>query len=133
MVAAKMDSLVENQEWLENVSKSDIYCYTFGTVKVLDQNENFYKNIEYGFENIFNIYNKFDTFGPNGDNRLQRFEVSHSQTKFGYTLEYDKLHDAETNSIILMKNTSNNHDICGNYKKAVEKGLVEKVAKKKWD
>ena len=129
MVAAKMDSLVEDQEWLENVSKSDIHCYTFGAIKVLDQNsEEGYENIEDGYENIFNIYNKFDTFGPNGDNILKEFKASHPYAKFGCTLEYDKLHDAEIDSIKVWKNTCNNHSMGGNYKKAVEKRIVYDVA-----
>ena len=129
MVAARMDSLVEDQEWTENVSKSDIHCYTFGAIKVLDQNsEEGYENIEDGYENIFNIYNKFDTFGPNGDNILKEFKASHPYAKFGCTLEYDKLHDAEIDSIKVWKNTCNNHSMGGNYKKAVEKRIVYDVA-----
>ena len=130
MVAAKMDYLRERGKWISNVDKEDIYCYTFGAIKVLAQKEKVgYKNIEDGFENIFNIYNKFDTFGPNGDNKWKFFKASHPKTKFGYTLEYDTLHDKEKNSLIPMKDTCNNHDIRNNYKKAVQMGLVEKVAR----
>ena len=127
MVAARMDSIVEDQEWTENVSKSDIHCYTFGAIKVLDQNsEEGYENIEDGFENIFNIYNEYDSFGPKGNNSLAN--ASHPYAKFGCTLEYDKLHDAEIDSIKVWKNTCNNHSMGGNYKKAVEKRIVYDVA-----
>ena len=130
MVAAKMDYLRERGKWISNVDKEDIYCYTFGAIKVLAQKEKVgYKNIEDGFENIFNIYNKFDTFGPNGDNKWKFFKASHPKTKFGYTLEYDTLHDKEKNSLIPMKDSCNNHDIRNNYKKAVRMGLVEEVAR----
>ena len=65
MVAARMTTLVGRGEWLaSNVSEDDIYCYTFGAINVLADKA---KGIEEGFENIHNVYNKWDSFGPNGN------------------------------------------------------------------
>ncbi len=124
LMAARMDYWINNKDWVENISKDDVYCYTFGAIKVLAEN----KNVKKGYENILNIYNKFDTFGPNGNNRLKNFKVSHPKAKFGITLEYDKLHDEEKSSLMPTSNTSNNHNMGGNYKKAVELGIVKEVA-----
>ena len=117
MVAARMNYLRSKEEWLDNVEEYDIYCYTFGAIKELTEN----KNIEKGYENIFNIYNKFDSFGPKGN--MSATNASHPKAKFGYTLEYDGLREKER--II----SWNNH-LMGNYRAALEKGLVKEVAGK---
>ena len=117
MVAARMNYLRSKEEWIDNVEEYDIYCYTFGAIKELTEN----KNIEKGYENIFNIYNKFDSFGPKGN--MSATNASHPKAKFGYTLEYDGLRDKE--EII----SWNNH-LMGNYRAALEKGLVKEVARK---
>ena len=120
MIAARMDSLTEDQEWLDNVTKDDIYCYTFGAIKVLDQNaEEGYENIEDGYENIYNIYNEYDSFGPKGNYKLAN--ASHPYAKFGCTLEYKMDYEKALLS-------SNNHDMGNNYKIAVKKGFVYDVA-----
>lgn len=118
MIAARMDYLRNRGEWIDTVKKKNIYCYTFGAIKVLTQNV----NIEDKYENIFNIYNKYDSFGPDGN--MKSTNASHPKAKFGITLEYDSLKAKEKGF------SWNNHDMGHNYKKAVEIGLVEKVAKK---
>lgn len=118
MIAAKLDFLRKRGEWISNLEKEDIYCYTFGAIKVLTRDV----NIEENYENIFNIYNKYDSFGPKGNFKVTN--ASHPKAKFGYTLEYDKLKDKE------IAFSWNNHDMGGNYKKAVEKGFVKEAAKK---
>ena len=120
MVAARMDYLRNRGEWISTVKKENIYCYTFGAIKVLAHDI----NIEDGYENIYNIYNKYDSFGPNGNLLLKRLNVSHPKAKFGYTLEYSKLRDSE------IVTPWNNHDMGKNYKKAVKKGFVYAVAVK---
>lgn len=118
LIAARMDYLRNRGEWVGTAKKDNIYCYTFGAIKVLTKNI----NIKDEYENIFNIYNKYDSFGPEGNMKFTN--ASHPKAKFGCTLEYDSLKAKE-------KGLSwNNHDMGGNYKKAVEIGLVEKVAKK---
>ena len=119
MVAARMNYLRSKEEWISNVEEYDIYCYTFGAIKELTEN----KNIEKGYENIFNIYNKFDSFGPKGN--MSATNASHPKAKFGYTLEYDGLKDKE--EII----SWNNH-LMGNYRAALKNGLVKEVARKLW-
>ncbi len=68
--------------WLNGkATQDDIYVYTFGAIKVLDQEQ----NVSQGYENIHNIYNKYDTFGPEGKNTLRELDVSSPNAKFGHT------------------------------------------------
>ena len=112
VVAAKMTALVGRGEWLaDKVSQSDIFCYTFGAINVLSDKEQ--SNIEDGFENIHNIYNYYDSFGPNG-NWLENhggYNVSQPECKFGHTELYAHKYD----EFLLSTNT---HDIW-NYLKCV--------------
>lgn len=70
--------------WNKSLRKEDIYVYTFGAIKTLTDAES-YTNFEDGFENIHNIYNYFDTFGPNGLNAWTYANVSTPYCKFGHT------------------------------------------------
>ena len=45
-------------------SKQDVYVYTFGSIDTLAPLG--FNSISEGYENIHNIYNFYDTFGPNG-------------------------------------------------------------------
>ena len=93
------------------VSTNDIFVYTFGGVPSIAGIEN--KNIEDGYENIHNIYNYYDSFGPNGN-----WVVTATMPfcKFGHTEMYmeDALHDKEDGL------SFHNHDM-DNYIRAVEK------------
>ncbi len=113
LIAARMDYLRNRGEWVGTAKKDNIYCYTFGAIKVLTKNI----NIKDKYENIFNIYNKYDSFGPNGN--LEFTKASHPKAKFGITLEYVKLKAKE--DLI----SWNNHDMGGNYKIAIKKGFVK--------
>lgn len=69
-----------NISWLpKGINQDDIYVYTFGAIRVLDQEENELN----GYENIHNIYNYHDTFGPNGGK--SQYGVSSPMAKFGHT------------------------------------------------
>ncbi len=65
--------------WEDLYDREDIYAYTFGAIKVLEQEQ----NLQDGYENIHNIYNVYDSFGPNGS--LAGLNVSSPNSKFGHT------------------------------------------------
>lgn len=104
-------------QWL-HVEKEDIYVYTFGTIKVLTE-ENEDRNISDGYENIHNIYNYYDSFGPHGNWKDQN--ASAIKAKFGHTELY-YLDEGET-GWLMWNRTSNNHNM-SNYKKALEQNKV---------
>ena len=94
------------------VTKDDVYVYTFGAIKVL-QNVN---NISSGYENIHNIYNYWDSYGPYGNWGFSG--VSSPNHKYGHTEMYSNLHDSE-----LFLFTFNNH-LMDNYTEALRRGYV---------
>ncbi len=65
--------------WEDLYDREDIYAYTFGAIKVLKQTE----NLKDGYESIHNIYNVYDSFGPNSS--LSFLDVSSPKAKFGHT------------------------------------------------
>ena len=101
-----------SQVWL---SKRDIYVYTFGAIRVTEQ----YPNKMAGYENIHNVYNHYDSFGPYGSEAWKGLGVSSPEQKFGHTEEYqaDELNYAESGT------STNNHNM-DNYLKALEGGYV---------
>ena len=112
MVAARFTRFAEwGGWWSEAAGKEDIYAYTFGAIKVIDE-EN--KNISDGYENIHNIYNYYDSFGPNGNMSL--FNASAIKAKFGHTELYYLREDE--------KLTSCNNHLMSNYKRALEQNKV---------
>ncbi|MCI9428149.1 MAG: leucine-rich repeat protein [Eubacterium sp.] len=100
------------------IGKENIYVYTFGTIKVLTE-ENKVRNISVGYENIHNIYNYYDSFGPNGNWKDQN--ASAIKAKFGHTELY-YLDEGES-GWLMWDRTSNNHNM-SNYKKALEQNKV---------
>ena len=92
-------------------TQDDIYVYTFGAIKVLTED----KNASEGFENIHNVYNYHDTFGPNGG--MHGLDVSSPKMKFGHTELY-YLKD-ETEGFLETKN----HEM-PNYLTAIKDKLV---------
>ena len=67
LLAARLDILRSDhykpgvESIVSNTTKDDIYAYTFGAIDSITD-----KNVLSGFENIHNIYNYWDTYGPNG-------------------------------------------------------------------
>ena len=76
LVAAKLNLEVDSDNWYsKNTTLDDIYTYSFGAIDSISKdatNSNIFKtHVEFpivnGFDNILNIYNYLDTFGPGGD------------------------------------------------------------------
>ena len=67
-------------------SKSDIYAYTFGAIKVLEDGS---AAAEDGYENIHNVYNYYDSYGPNGE--LSHLNASNPGQYFGHTEMFNKV------------------------------------------
>ena len=67
-------------------NKDDVFVYTFGAIDCLPvKTTQQVCTISEGYENIHNIYNFKDTFGPNGNNFLSRFAAGRSgYGKFGH-------------------------------------------------
>ena len=75
LVAAKLCFEQNSDNWFsKNTTADDIYSYTFGAIDSISKdatNSDIFKErkkfpVVDGFENIINIYNYLDTFGPNG-------------------------------------------------------------------
>lgn len=101
----------QGEWWSDKVSKDDIYVYTFGAIKVLAGD----RNVSEGFENIHNVYSKYDSFGPDGN--LGYLYVSSPNAKFGHTEIFDQLNVNEEAF------SCNNH-LMENYIKALEQKYV---------
>lgn len=112
MYAAKLtrDAAKNASNWAGKLNKTDIYAYTYGAIKVLTTN----KNISSGYENIHNVYNWYDSFGPLGAKSW--FKASHPDAKFGHTEEFD-IGKKEESSTNLLSNP--NHDL-GTYIEAMK-------------
>ena len=57
----------------------DIYAYTFGAIDAIRTEA----PVEAGYENIHNIYNYYDTFGPNAERTLGWFLNAAGHNKYG--------------------------------------------------
>lgn len=102
IIGARFTNGLVKEDWCYGkIEKKDIYVYTFGAIKTLIQE----KNISAGYENIHNIYNHFDSFGPNGN--FSYTNASSPYAKFGHTEIYN-LYDKETGAV-LMVDSCNNH------------------------
>lgn len=66
LVAAAFDNCLTAPKawWSDLTTKDDIYCYTFGGIGSIKCSYDARTDI--GFENIHNIYNFYDSYGPNG-------------------------------------------------------------------
>lgn len=90
MFGARLTHGIGGDEWWgDKVLKDDIYVYTFGAIKVLTTES----NASDGYENIHNVYNHYDSFGPNGN--MSTFNASSINAKFGHTEEYLNYHPEE--------------------------------------
>jgi hypothetical protein len=117
MFGARMtDAIGKDEWWSKLVNKNDIYVYTFGAIKVLTSEE----NTAAGYENIHNIYNYYDSFGPNGNFAL--LNVSSPDAKFGHTELYqdEAVHYKESGV------SCTNHEM-KNYKHALELNKTREV------
>ena len=65
--------------WCGKTKQEDIHVYTFGGIKVIASDE----DISDGYENIHNVYNEYDSFGPKGN--WSDMKVSLPGAKFGHT------------------------------------------------
>ena len=80
MTGARLNGGIgENEWWSDKVKKEDIYVYTFGAIKVLATDD----NVSAGYENIHNLYNYYDSYGPNGNQ--SGWGASSPNAKFGHT------------------------------------------------
>ena len=108
-LAARIDYYIDNfsneYSWLKNISKNSVFAYTFGGIKTLTQND----NIEDNYENIHNVYNYFDDWGPYGKNSF--LGVGAFNQKFGHTELFVKDYNGD------------NHNIA-NYRDAIENDIV---------
>lgn len=120
MTAARFTRFAEwGGWWSDFAGKDDIYAYTFSAITVLDTEE----NVSDGYENIHNVYNFYDTFGPNGSMSFSYLSdvfgiqrISLPNAKFGHTELYSW--DEEQGSKEGETSSAANHT---NYKKALEK------------
>lgn len=112
LLGARFTAGVGSDEWWGGkVTKDDIYVYTFEAIKVLTTEE----NVSAGYENIHNIYNYYDSFGPNGS--MSFTNASSLNAKFGHTELYSL--DEEQGD---RKKAFANHV---NYRSALEDGIVK--------
>ena len=81
LYAAHLDNAAtkSGSAWKNHLEKDDIYAYTFGAIKVFANNS----NVEFGYENIHNVYNYYDSFGPHGPKEW--LHISDPKAKFGHT------------------------------------------------
>ena len=101
--------------WIfQDTDPTRIFAYTYGAIDSIKVNV----PVQDGYENIHNIYNYFDTFGPNG---ADTFTTSGNSGigKFGHIDRFAYRFSWE-NSIL----DSSNHDI-SNYLTAIVEGAVE--------
>lgn len=118
-LTARIDSIITRgpASWISGIDYSSVFCYTLGAIKVLpEEGDNVTPNIEDGFENIHNIYNWFDTYGPAGKNADQ--EVSSVYAKFGHTDIFARRYDEGTGAF-----DCENHWV-SNYRNAIDNDLV---------
>ena len=85
LAARLMRTAASTPYWWEDLyDREDIYAYTFGAIKVLEQTG----NVKDGYENIHNIYNVYDSFGPKGSFSIAN--ASSPNAKFGHTDLFSK-------------------------------------------
>lgn len=130
LLGARFDYCVEDQgdhwkdiKWEGPSKKEDILTFTFGGLNAFENNSDNESNGE-KFDNIGNIFNYWDTFGPNGDGVLG-FKPGggndSSIKKFGKMIEFEHDYTNELQGDINYRN----HNMQG-YIRAIEDGI-------KWD
>lgn len=102
MFGARLTQGVGSGEWWgDKLSEDDIYVYTFGAIKVLITED----NITAGYENIHNVYNYYDSYGPNGNQKGTN--ASSLNAKFGHTEIFTFINREENGESIF--DSCNNH------------------------
>lgn len=130
LLGARFDYCVEDQgghwkdvKWEGPSKKEDILTFTFGGLNAFENNSDNESNGE-KFDNIGNIFNYWDTFGPNGDGVLG-FKPGggndSSIKKFGKMIGFEHDYTNELQGDINYRN----HNMQG-YIRAIEDGI-------KWD
>ena len=85
LLAARITKLAEeNTSWAAVTSKDSIFCYTFGAIDSIStyEDDRVYP-VASGFENIHNIYNLYDSFGPE-QWKIGRSKLCSGIGKFGH-------------------------------------------------
>lgn len=116
MLGAEFDMGTNGETWWSGkLQPDDVYVYTFGAIKVLTSDG----SIEDGYENIHNVYNYYDSFGPHGTKAT--LGASSPYAKFGHADIYrdDRVHDTEVLG-------ADNH-LMSNYKRALELQGSERI------
>ena len=94
LLAARItNGISKNEWWSKTMTKEDIYAYTFNGITVLTTPD----NVENGYENIHNVYNYYDSFGPNGSQ--SHWNASSPYAKFGHTELYYKQEEESDGSV----------------------------------
>lgn len=116
MVGARLNNGIGGNEWWsDKVRVEDIYVYTFGSIKIFVTDD----NVSVGYENIHNLYNYYDSFGPYGNQ--SRFNASSPNAKFGHTEIFYPEPVPEENRWIF---SCVNHEM-STYVDAVKKELID--------
>ncbi len=126
LVGARFNMTCDSGEWYSDaITQDDVYCYTFGGLdSISDTKEDapdYHQDIPVlnGYDNIFNIYNMLDNFGPEG--KIYGLSVLNFQQiygKFGHFYTFrDTMEDYVANS------AWQQHEIAG-YIEIVENGLI---------
>ncbi len=80
LVAAYLTDKYRGEWWGTYLrGPQDIFAYTFGAIDAIRTES----PVEAGFENIHNIYNYYDTFGPNAERTLGWFLNAAGHNKYG--------------------------------------------------
>ena len=128
LVAAKLDLTVGKDNWYsKNISIDDICAITFGAIDSIEDQTMEGQRIQVpvsGFDNIYNIYNILDTFGPNGNDVF----TANGNTMYG---KFGRLFTFENNMEGIVENSScKTHEIIG-YVYAVKESYLQYVLNKK--
>lgn len=119
LTAALANNPQDGNSWIfTDTDRSRIYAYTYGSIDSIFAYNSYHYPITNGYENIHNIYNFYDTFGPNGRDNLTASgnsgigKFGHMDV-FAYQFDWDNKLPEATNHII------------ENYLRAIVEGAVE--------
>ena len=114
LTAAMVNNLESGNSWLsQDTDSTRIFAYTYGAIDSIDAK----RPVASGYENIHNIYNYYDTFGPTGGLILTTSGRS-GYGKFGHIDRFAYQFSRFDNAL-----NAANHDI-SNYLTAIVEGKV---------
>lgn len=114
LTAAMVNNLESGNSWLsQDTDPTRIFAYTYGAIDSIDAK----RPVASGYENIHNIYNYYDTFGPTGGVILTTNGKS-GYGKFGHIDRFAYQFSRSDNAL-----NAANHDI-SNYLTAIVEGKV---------